>query len=105
MGIYPFLHIIKQSVKQAFQIEERYQEQLEIKFSTVIDGYSDFIFVNCYGHTQHQGTLNKAILRIMGDCNDEVSLKDENDEVVLLHFVGTHLVTHLKHMCVKRELI
>ena len=46
MGIYPFLHIIKQSVKQAFQIEERYQEQLEIKCSTVIDGYYDFIIVD-----------------------------------------------------------
>lgn len=42
-----------ESVKEAFQIEKRYQEQLGIKCSTVIDGYSDFIFVNRYGHTQH----------------------------------------------------
>ena len=82
-----------ESVKEAFQIEKRYQEQLGIKCSTVVDGYSDFIFVNRYGHTQHQGTLNKAIRRIIRDCNDEVLLKDENAEVLLPHF-SCHSLRH-----------
>ncbi|MCH5296722.1 MAG: site-specific integrase [Ruminococcus sp.] len=81
------------SVKEAFQIEKEYQEQLGIKCSAVIDGYSDFIFVNRYGHTQHQGTLNKAIRRIIRDCNDEVLLKDENAEILLPHF-SCHSLRH-----------
>lgn len=82
-----------ESVKEAFEIEKRYQEQLGIKCSTVVDGYSDFIFVNRYGHTQHQGTLNKAIRRIIRDCNDEVLLKDENAGVLLPHF-SCHSLRH-----------
>lgn len=37
-----------------------------------IDGYTDFIFVNRFGNVQHQGTLNKALRRIIRDCNQEI---------------------------------
>ena len=80
-------------VKEAFLMEKEYQEQLDIKCNVVIDGYSDFIFVNRYGKTQHQGTLNKAIKRIIRDCNDEVLLKDENAEVLLPPF-SCHTLRH-----------
>ena len=36
-----------------------------------VDGYTDFIFINRFGQPQHQATLNKAIRRIIRDCNDE----------------------------------
>lgn len=81
------------SVKEAFELERQYQEQMNIKCSVVIDGYSNFIFVNRYGHTQHQGTLNKAIRRIIRDCNDEVLLKNEDAEVLLPHF-SCHSLRH-----------
>ena len=58
-----------------------------------IDGYTDFIFVNRFGNTQHQGTLNKAIRRIIRDCNDEVLLKEEDDPVLLPHF-SCHSLRH-----------
>ncbi len=31
-------------------------------------GYTDFIFINRFEKTQHQGTLNKAIRRIIRNC-------------------------------------
>ena len=82
-----------ESVKEAFLREKANQEKSGIKCSVVIDGYSDFIFVNRNGKTQHQGTLNKAIRRIIRDCNDEVLLNDENATVLLPHF-SCHSLRH-----------
>ena len=82
-----------ESVKEAFLMEIANQEKTGIKCSAVIDGYSDFIFVNRNGKTQHQGTLNKAIRRIIRDCNDEVLLNDENATVLLPHF-SCHSLRH-----------
>ena len=82
-----------ESVKEAFLMEKANQEKKGIKCSAVIDGYSDFIFVNRNGKTQHQGTLNKAIRRIIRDCNDEVLLNDENATVLLPHF-SCHSLRH-----------
>lgn len=80
-------------VREAFIMEREYQEALDIRCTITIDGYSDFIFVNRYGHTQHQATLNKAIRRIIRDCNDEVLLKEEKDPVLLPHF-SCHSLRH-----------
>lgn len=55
--------------------------------------YTDFIFVNRYGDVQHQGTLNKAIRRIIRDCNDEVLLKGEENPVLLPPF-SCHSLRH-----------
>ena len=52
-------------VKEAFVKEKEVQELLDIKCEAVIDGYTDFIFVIRFGNVQHQGTLNKAIKRII----------------------------------------
>ena len=82
-----------ESVKEAFLMEKANQEKTGIRCSAVIDGYSDFIFVNRNGKTQHQGTLNKAIRRIIRDCNDEVLLNDENATVLLPHF-SCHSLRH-----------
>lgn len=81
------------TVKEAFMMEKQYQEQLGIKCTAVIDGYSDFIFVNRYGHTQHQATLNKAIRRIIRECNDAELLKNENAQILLPHF-SCHSLRH-----------
>ena len=51
------------------------------------------IFINRFGNPQHQGTLNKAIRRIIRDCNDEQFLKNENPEVLLPHF-SCHSLRH-----------
>lgn len=59
-------------VKNAFQMEREYQEEVGISSIDRIDGYDDFVFVNRFGMVQSQSTLNKAIKRIMRDCNGKI---------------------------------
>lgn len=80
-------------VKEAFLMEKERQELLDIHCEAVVDGYTDFIFLNRFGQPQHQATLNKAIRRIIRDCNDELFLKDENAKVLLPHF-SCHSLRH-----------
>ena len=74
-------------------MEKERQELLDLHCIATIDGYTDFIFINRFGNPQHQGTLNKAIRRIIRDCNDEQFLKNENPEVLLPHF-SCHSLRH-----------
>ena len=80
-------------VKEAFEKERAYQEEAEIHCTVTVDGYTDFIFVNRFGECQHQGTLNKAIRRIIRDCNDEVLVKNPNSTVLLPRF-SCHTLRH-----------
>lgn len=80
-------------VKEAFQMEKEYQQALGIRCEMVIDGYSDFIFVNRDGGVFYHGTLNKTIRRIIRDCNDEVLQKGEKNPVLLPHF-SCHSLRH-----------
>lgn len=87
-------------VKEAFLMEKKYQEELGLSCKAVVDGYSDFIFINRFGDTQHQGTLNKALRRIIRDCNYEVLDKDEKDPVLLPKFSNHNLRhTFTTRMC------
>ena len=82
-------------VKDAFLMERQYHEDGEISCCMTVDGYTDFIFLNRFGDVQHQGTLNKAIRRIIRDCNDEVLLKHTGkDEPVLLPPFSCHILRH-----------
>ncbi len=82
-------------VREAFLLEKQFQEESGLKCVVSIDGYTDFIFINRYGATQHQGTLNKAIRRITRDCNDEVLLRHHGKgEPVLLPPFSCHSLRH-----------
>lgn len=81
-------------VKEAFIMEKEYQEECGIKSEAVVDGYRDFIFVNRFGNVQHQGTLNKALRRIIRDCNFEVLYKDHRDNAVILPKFSNHSLRH-----------
>ncbi len=80
-------------VKEAFLEERENQKETGISCNASVDGYTDFIFVNRYGDTQHLGTLNKAIRRIIRDCNDAQFEKSENPVVLLPHF-SCHTLRH-----------
>lgn len=82
------------SVKDAFLQEKQYQEELGITCQSVIDGYTNFIFVNRFGKVQHQGTLNKALKRIMRDCNDEILEKADKADCTLLPKFSCHTLRH-----------
>ena len=73
--------------------EKELQEMLETKCTVTIDGYTDFIFINRFGGTQHQGTLNKALRRIIRDCNEK-QLEKEEKEPVLLPSFSCHSLRH-----------
>lgn len=82
-------------VKEAFLMEKAYQEECEVECQAVVDGYTDFIFINRFGGVQHQGTLNKALRRIIRDCNYMVlDGKTNIDEVVTLPKFSNHSLRH-----------
>lgn len=81
-------------VKEAFLMEKEYQEELGLTSEAVVDGYRDFIFINRFGNVQHQGTLNKALRRIIRDCNFEVLDKDHSKDAVLLPKFSNHSLRH-----------
>ena len=59
-------------VKEAFLMEKENQQAIGLQCKVVIDGYTDFIFLNRDGGTFYHGSLNKTIRRIIRDCNLEV---------------------------------
>lgn len=86
---------IIESVREAILQEKEYQELVGIKCNVRIDGFTDFIFVNRFGNTQHQGTLNKALRRIIRDCNQEILDKTkDNEKVILLPKFSCHTLRH-----------
>lgn len=58
-----------------------------------MDGYANFIFINRFGNVQHQGTLNKALRRIIRDCNDKQLSKGKKNPVLLPNF-SCHSLRH-----------
>lgn len=80
-------------VKEAFLLEKKYQEECGIKCNATVDGYTDFIFVNRFGGVQHQGTLNKALRRIIRDCNYEVLDSGKSNAITLPPF-SNHILRH-----------
>ena len=82
-------------VKEAFLQEREYQKEVDISCRVSIQGYTDFVFINRFGDVQHQGTLNKAIRRIIRDCNDEVLLNHKGEgEPILLPPFSCHTLRH-----------
>lgn len=81
------------SVKEAFFLEKKNQKEMGLHCKATVDCYTNFIFINRFGDVQHQGTLNKAIRRIIRDCNDEVLLRGETDPVLLPKF-SCHSLRH-----------
>lgn len=76
-------------------LKTKYQADCGIVSKARIDGYDDFIFVNRFGEVQHQGTLNKALKRIMRDCNDKVLLENDLDKKpTLLPDFSCHILRH-----------
>ena len=82
-----------QFVKEAFQEEQQRQLAAGIHCQATVDGYTDFIFVNRFGQPQHQGTLNKALRRIIRDCNDEILLQGKKNPLLLPRF-SCHSLRH-----------
>ena len=81
------------NVREAFIQEREFQEEADISCKVSIDGFTDFIFINRFGNVQHQGTLNKALRRIMRDCNQEMieKSKSKKDMATRLNEAGLNM--------------
>ena len=82
-----------EKVRLALLEEQAYQKELGIKCVANIDGYTDFVFINRYGTTHNQATLNKALRRIIRDCNYEIMDKGNANSIILPN-VSNHSLRH-----------
>jgi len=80
-------------VKEAFRLQAEYLKTTKIVSHDVVNGYQDFIFINRFGEVQHQGTLNKAIKRIIRDSNYEQLAKHKASAILLPNF-SCHSLRH-----------
>ena len=84
-----------ESVREALLQEKENQRVSGIECRVRVDGCTDFIFINRFGNVQHQGTLNKALRRIIRDCNDEAfeNANGRHPKVLLPRF-SCHTLRH-----------
>lgn len=79
-------------VKEALLQEKQYQEILGIKCESVIDGYTDFIFLNSEGNVYHHKKLNHRLTLICDAINAEIH---ENDpKAADFPHVHNHMLRH-----------
>ena len=85
-----------QKVKDAFLMERELQKTFGIECCDSIDGFKDFVFLNRFGKVHNNGTLNKALRRIVRDCN--LSIMDKNksssNDILLVPHLSNHIFRH-----------
>ena len=82
-------------VKDALLMERQLQKEFGIECKSVIDGYTNFVFLNRYGEVHNIGTLNKALNRIIRDCNfAQIDKTNSQDNVTLLPRFSNHSLRH-----------
>lgn len=84
-----------QAVRKALLQEKK--EQMRNGFnSTIIDGYSGFVFTNRCGYVHNPQTINRAIKRIYTACNEqeiERAKKEHRQPILIPHF-SVHNLRH-----------
>ena len=83
-----------EGVKQAFLMEKEYQDLVGNHNTDSVEGYTDFIFANGNGHLLNFEYLNRALHRIVRDCNDEQIEKHGLDRALLLPEITCHILRH-----------
>ena len=83
-------------VRQALQDEKARQQELGVKCSVVIDGYTDFIFFNRFGSPHQPAAINREIGRIVLAYNaQEMELAEvEGRCAVILPKFSCHNLRH-----------
>ena len=80
-------------VKDALLAEKEYQELAGIKCESVIDGYTNFIFLNREGHVYHHKKLNYKLYSISGAINRELKA-NEDSRITEFPKVHNHMLRH-----------
>lgn len=83
-------------VKEALIEEKKYQEECEITCNAIIDGYTNFIFLNRFGVAHNPQSINRTIKRISLAYNEmEIEKADkEHREPILLPKFSCHNLRH-----------
>ena len=76
-------------VREALLKEKEFQDLFGIKCESVIDGYTDFVFLNSKGHVWHHKKLNYKLTKICEAINAE--MQGIGDEFPHLH---NHMLRH-----------
>lgn len=82
-------------VRQAFLIEKEYQDQSSTSKIVIIDGETNFVFINKFGGVQNQVMLNKTLRGIIRKCNEHIvdNAKTKKD-IELLPKFSCHALRH-----------
>ena len=81
-------------VKEALLAEKEYQELKGIKCESVIDGYTNFIFLNSEGHVHHHKKLNYKLYCIRDAINREIRMNREDYNIESFPRVHNHMLRH-----------
>ena len=84
-----------EAVRKAL-LQEKKQQMKQGFNSTIIDGYSGFIFTNRCGYVHNPQTINRAIKRMYTACNEqevEQAKKEHRQPVLIPHF-SVHNLRH-----------
>lgn len=84
-----------EAVRKAL-LQEKKQQMKQGFNSTIIDGYSGFIFTNRCGYVHNPQTINRAIKRIYTACNEQEveQAKKEHCQPVLIPHFSVHNLRH-----------
>ena len=86
---------IMSEVREALEQEKEYQDIVGLRCKVKVDGFSDFIFINRFGNVHNQNNLNRALRRIIRDCNKRVlSEAQDGENVTLLPDFSCHTLRH-----------
>lgn len=93
-----------ENMKQTFLQEKEFHEFNDIYCHSTIDGYTDFVFLNLAGNVRHHNAINRALKRIIRECNKWVQKqidegKIDEAEAVFLPDFSCH---SLRHTCATR---
>lgn len=91
----PMLSFVREMLEEEWAWQQESGEHSTMK----VDGYDNFVFFNRFGQPQHQGTVNKAIRRIIRDCNQEILMNSKEKNPVLVPPFSCHI---LRHTCATR---
>lgn len=87
-------------VREMLEEERAWQRKTGTHSTYSVEGYSNWVFFNRFGQPHNQGSVNKAIRRIIRDCNEEIQMKAKGDEEPLL--VPPFSCHILRHTCATR---
>ena len=79
--------------RDALEQEKLYQEGVGLTCKVTIDDYTGFVFLNKNGSVHNESSLNRALKRIIRDCNTEEFEKSEMPPVLLPNF-SCHTLRH-----------